>query len=86
MPPGYDEEAIERSFSYHKPSDGQKNRLVALRSAHKTLARQIGALTSGSAEQTLAFRNLEACYMRCSQSIAFEEPGTEELRSDPLSE
>jgi hypothetical protein len=74
---GWADAALERrtldSFTYHKPSDEQVERIAATRDGHKALVRVIFANVRNGADRTAALRKLHECMMTCNKAIVCEE-------------
>ena len=64
---------LEASFTYHRPHGDQPQRYEALRAKAKELAEIIVELCPGSAETTLAIRQVENDVMWANKSIAVNE-------------
>jgi hypothetical protein len=69
---------LDRLFKYHRPHGTQPDRYAQLRTAARTYADTIAALTPESAEQTLAIRCVHAASMHANSAIAVNEPSAEE--------
>lgn len=65
---------IENNFTYHPPSQLQKEKYEALRNEAKELAHHINLWCPTSAEATLAIRKLEEAIMWANAAIARHTP------------
>lgn len=74
---------IDNMFTYHAPTDEQKERYAAVNFAFKTVARVVIDLCPGSAERTIAIRKLQEGRMMANAAIALEpfQPPTPESSS-----
>ena len=61
---------IELAFTYHAPRDGQADKYEQIRAKAKEFAYLIEQLCPQSAEQMLAWRNLQEAMMFANASIA----------------
>lgn len=73
MPSERVEAQIEKSFTYHKPKEGQPERYIVIRDKAKSLAYDIAELTPESREQSLALTKLEEAVMFANAAIARNE-------------
>lgn len=64
--------AIIDSFKYHQPSEGQIERIAAVRSGCITLAKLIMSCTQDGPDQTAALRKLHECMMTANKAIVCE--------------
>lgn len=69
----FQNEQIERNFTYHAPKDNQPERCQKLRDKAKELAYLIDELCPKSREQSLAVTNLEQAIFWANASIARNE-------------
>jgi hypothetical protein len=60
-------------FTYHAPSEEQRDRYEAIRMAARTMAQIIIIHTPSSPDQTAAIRKLRECVMTANAAIACEE-------------
>lgn len=67
-------EEIENVFTYHSPTDEQRQRYQAIRDKAKELAFVILTNTLPCADQSAAIRKLRECVMTANASIALEKP------------
>lgn len=67
------DKTIERNFSYHAPKENQPQKYELLRSACKSVAKDIDDLCPDSREKSLAMTKLEECIMWANASIARNE-------------
>lgn len=68
--PQFDPEVV---FTYHAPKGDQQGRYECIRDAAKELANVIIANSPGSAEQTLALRDVQRAVMMANAAIAINE-------------
>lgn len=61
------------SFKYHQPSEGQIERIAAVRSGCIALAKQIMSCTPDGADQTAALRKLHEAMMTANKAIVCEQ-------------
>jgi len=66
-------EAIENSFSYHAPKEGQPEKYNTLREQAKAFAYAITEHCPNSRERSLAITNLENAVMWANKAIACNE-------------
>lgn len=64
--------AILDSFKYHQPSEGQIERIAAVRSGCITLAKAIMSATPDGPDQTAALRKLHEAMMTANKAIVCE--------------
>ena len=69
----YENEQLERNFTYHAPKADQLERYQQLRDMFKELAYRIDKLCPKSREQSLAMTNLETAIFWANASIARNE-------------
>lgn len=69
-------EAIDNTFTYHKPTGTQPERYEKLRSEAKNLALLIEKSCPESREKSLALTNLQQAIMWANASIAINENET----------
>ena len=63
-------EVIDDIFSYHRPSEDQLPKYEAIREGARQFARILVANTPGSADQSVAIRQLRELVMTANASIA----------------
>lgn len=68
-----DEQRILDSFSYHKPSDGQVDRISNIRTVCKNAALGIIANVKPSADRTAALRKVHEAMMTANKAIVCED-------------
>jgi diphthamide synthase subunit DPH2 len=67
-------EEIDHFFTYHAPTDEQRQRYQAIRDKAKELAFVILTNTLRGSDQSAAMRKLRECVMTANASIALEKP------------
>jgi RecJ-like exonuclease len=70
---------VDRTFTYHRPTNDQQLRYARLRRAFHELAQLVERLAPESAERTLALRALHLSSMHANSSIAVNEFDADEL-------
>ncbi len=65
------EEALS-TFDYHKPDDGQIERIAEVRRAHKRLVVALWSVVPSGPDRTAAIRKIHESMMTCNKAIVLE--------------
>lgn len=70
--PQFGEAQLVELFTYHPPTDVQRDRYVAIRNGALAFARILVANTPAGADRSAAMRHLRECVMTANAAVALE--------------